>query len=71
VEKWDVMLDSREEARVVLEVGVKWDRAMKLCPAGGGVVKWRLGVRARSLQANVLCIRQQGGVLPSTYKVTQ
>jgi hypothetical protein len=52
-------------------VGVKWDRAMKLCPAGGGVVKWRLGVRARSLQANVLCIRQQGGVLPSTYKVTQ
>jgi len=38
VEKWDVRFDSREDATVVLEVGVKWDRATKLCPADGGVV---------------------------------
>jgi hypothetical protein len=38
VEKWDVKLDSREDATVVLEVGVKWDRAAKLYFAVGGVV---------------------------------
>jgi hypothetical protein len=38
VEKWDVRLDSREDATVILEAGVKWDRAAKLCVAVGGVV---------------------------------
>jgi hypothetical protein len=38
VEKWDVMFESREDATVVLGVGVKWDRATKLCPADGGAV---------------------------------
>jgi hypothetical protein len=38
VEKWDARLDSREDASVVLEAGVQWDRATKLCPAVGGVV---------------------------------
>jgi hypothetical protein len=38
VEKWDVMFASREDATVVFDVGVKWDRATKLFPADGGVV---------------------------------
>jgi hypothetical protein len=54
VEKWDAMFDSREDARVILDVCVKWDCATKLCPAVGGVVEQRLGDRARSLQTNVL-----------------
>jgi hypothetical protein len=56
VEKWDVRFDSREDATVILEVGVKWERVANFCPADGGVVLKRLGDRARSLQTNVLCM---------------
>jgi hypothetical protein len=38
VEKWDVIFDNREDARAVLDAGVKWDRVAKLYPADGGVV---------------------------------
>lgn len=43
VEKWDVRLESREDATVILEAGVKWVRATKLYPVDSGVVLERLG----------------------------
>jgi hypothetical protein len=37
VEKWDARLDNREDASVIREAGVKWDRGTNFCPAFGGV----------------------------------
>jgi hypothetical protein len=38
VEKWDERFDSRVDATVIREVGMKWDRARKLFAADGGAV---------------------------------